>query len=624
MTTRPAAAIQTNSRLTPEGLTRKCWCSKSSHRVKSQRQYRSLRRPGLDETVGGGNQQHHDGGQPHRPQSPTHTASQTAQRHAGDDGLDHRQRMDPEREPVVDRPGALDDPERGEDDVEHTSDQQDSLPPPGGPGGGGSNAGGRHRRAARWARSGSAPTRAMEEVSTLLRASAIRSSSTGDRTGTSRSQSLTSSTAPPVDLDIGKAVHGDERVRQPEARPPAHHRGGTAAGVGVEAVAHHRQLGFVGVPGHHSRVALGHQTSRLRPGRGVVGGRVGARAHRRLTEGPVDPEQGRPGGNHGHDQDEGHQEPESEQPPLGVMVKDLMDAGKEGQQAEEQDGHEGNRHQPQLSDDLAVEETGADEVGDVSVQPLDSFEQRSRCLARLQLGQQVAHHVMAERGVHRRPRVFERVVGIGLVPVHHPHPLGAVGRAHHQIADQRELFDAQAFPEDRRPIGPSQASWPSWLPDRTTTWWSEAAANWDTASVNCGWASRILPTSGGPASISNPSPAITKAAAPLPAPSRVAIWSATAVEWGVATTGRWRSLTTRIRPPTASSNSTSESMRKVGGCSLCHLEDQLPFRQGLLVEQRLGQSARVQPCDTASSVNWSPPGAAWGRGSRHEWPRPRR
>ena len=244
-------------------------------------------------------------------------------------------------------------------------------------------------------------------------------------------------------------MHGDERVRQPQARPSAHHRGGAATGVGVEAVAHHREFGLVGVPGHHPRVALGDQASRLRPGRGVVGGRVGARAHRRLAEGTVDPEQGRPGGNRGNHQDEGHQEPESEQPPLGVMVKDLVDAGKEGQQAEEQDGHEGNRHQPQLSDDLAVEETGADEVGDVSVQQLDPFEQRPRRLARLQLGQQVTDHVMAERGVHRRPRVFERVVGIGLVPVHHPHPLGAAGRAHHQIADKCELLDAQAFPEDR-------------------------------------------------------------------------------------------------------------------------------------------------------------------------------
>ena len=65
-------------------------------------------------------------------------------------------------------------------------------------------------------------------------------------------------------------------------------------------------------------------------------------------------------------------------------------------------------------------------------------------------------------------------------------------------------------PTDR----PSQASWPSWLPESTTTWWSASAAKWATASVNWGWASRIRPTSGGPASISKPSPAMTKAAGP--------------------------------------------------------------------------------------------------------------
>ena len=114
---------------------------------------------------------------------------------------------------------------------------------------------------------------------------------------------------------------------------------------------------------------------------------------------------------------------------------------------------------------------------------------------------------------------------------------------------------------------PSQASWPSWLPESTTTRSSASEANWATAWVNWGWASRIMSTSGGPASISNPSPAITKAAGPWHFPRVAAISSATAVEVGVATAGRWRSLTRTVRLRTGNSSSTLASMREEGGLS---------------------------------------------------------
>ena len=68
--------------------------------------------------------------------------------------------------------------------------------------------------------------------------------------------------------------------------------------------------------------------------------------------------------------------------------------------------------------------------------------------------------------------------------------------------------------------------------------------------------------SGGPASISKPSPATTKAAGPRHPPSNPASSSATAVEVGVATTGRWRSLTRMVRLPLGRCTSTASSMRK--------------------------------------------------------------
>ena len=99
-----------------------------------------------------------------------------------------------------------------------------------------------------------------------------------------------------------------------------------------------------------------------------------------------------------------------------------------------------------LPDDLAVEEARPDEVGDVPVEPLHPLEQRARRLARLELGQQVADHVVAEGGVHRRPRVLEGVVGVGLVPVDHPDPLGPVVGADDQVAGQGEVARRRAAP----------------------------------------------------------------------------------------------------------------------------------------------------------------------------------
>ncbi len=78
-----------------------------------------------------------------------------------------------------------------------------------------------------------------------------------------------------------------------------------------------------------------------------------------------------------------------------------MEPREEGEQPEQGNGHKGDGDQPQLPDDLPVEEAGADEIRRVPVEPLDSFEQRAAGLTRLELGQQVTDHVVAERGVDR-------------------------------------------------------------------------------------------------------------------------------------------------------------------------------------------------------------------------------
>ena len=105
----------------------------------------------------------------------------------------------------------------------------------------------------------------------------------------------------------------------------------------------------MGVAGHHAGVALVDQAGRLGPGRGVVGGRVGPCADRRLPQGPVDPEQGGRGRHGGHDDHEGHQQTEAQQPALGVVMEQCVDAGEEGQEPQEEDGHEGNGDQPHLA-----------------------------------------------------------------------------------------------------------------------------------------------------------------------------------------------------------------------------------------------------------------------------------
>ena len=108
--------------------------------------------------------------------------------------------------------------------------------------------------------------------------------------------------------------------------------------------------------------------------------------------------------------------------------------------------------------------------------------------------------------------------------------LGPVVGADGQVAGQGEVVRPRAGPAAARWTGRSQASWPSWLPDRITTSWRSWAAKAATAPVNWGWASRIFPMSGGPASISKPSPAMMKQAGPTISPSAAASSSATAVD----------------------------------------------------------------------------------------------
>ena len=199
---------------------------------------------------------------------------------------------------------------------------------------------------------------------------------------------------------------------------------------------------------HHSRIALGDQPGRLGPGRRIVAGRVGAATHRCLLEGTIHPQQGGPRGDGGDQHHEDHQQAEGEQPAVGVVAEEVTDPGQEGEQPEQQDGDERDGDQPQLADDLAVEEARAHEVGDVAVEPLHPFEQGPLGLARLQLGHQVADDVMAEGGVHGRPRVLEPVVRIGLVAVDHVHPLDAFARPDQEVTGQGRPPHPQAGGED--------------------------------------------------------------------------------------------------------------------------------------------------------------------------------
>ncbi len=120
-----------------------------------------------------------------------------------------------------------------------------------------------------------------------------------------------------------------------------------------------------------------------------------------------------------------HQDAEADDPAGGMVMEQAAHAGEKGEQAQQQDGHEGDGEQPELADDLAVEEAGTDELGDVPVEALHVLEQGPGRLPRLELGEQVADHVVAERCVDRRPRVLEGVVRIGLVAVDDPDPLDA-------------------------------------------------------------------------------------------------------------------------------------------------------------------------------------------------------
>jgi hypothetical protein len=151
----------------------------------------------------------------------------------------------------------------------------------------------------------------------------------------------------------------------------------------------------------HSGKALGHQPGGLGPGRGVVGDRVGPLVEGAFPQRLVDPEHGGQGGHHRHHHDEEDQQPEGDQPPLAVVLQQRPEAGDEGQEPEQEGSDERDGQEPELADDLAVEEPGADEAGRFAVQPLHPVEQRTGVLAGRQLGQHLADDVMAERGVHR-------------------------------------------------------------------------------------------------------------------------------------------------------------------------------------------------------------------------------
>ena len=317
-----------------------------------------------------------DGRDPGRPQATAYPDGQSAEGEAGDDGLGDGQRVDPEGQPWVDRTAIGQVPQRSEDDVEdaggeHGPGRESADPsavhpavedhPVEGPGRT-FRKGGDHRHGGRVAL-GPGQGQPLEQDRAAQRDVAQPQLDLEDH--------------PAVQLDIGEALHGQERLGKAVPGAATGDRGGAAAGVGVEAVAHHRQLGLVGVAGDHAGESLGHQASGLGPGRGVVSVRIRPGGHRCLPEGTVDPQQGGGGGHAGHDHHKQYQDAETDEPASRMLVQQVPDTGKEREQAEQEKGDERHGQQPYLADELPVEEPRTDELGDVAVEGLHVLEQRA-------------------------------------------------------------------------------------------------------------------------------------------------------------------------------------------------------------------------------------------------------
>ncbi len=159
---------------------------------------------------------------------------------------------------------------------------------------------------------------------------------------------------------------------------------------------------------------------------GVVAFELGLAAYRRGGDGVVDAEHG-DGGGEGDDQ--GHPDgggAEADEPTLGVETQEPADAGQEGDEAQQDGGEEGHEEPPGPPGDLPVEETGGQHgrhLGRI-VEPAQAVEEAAGAVGSGQLGEDLAHHVVAERGVDGGARVDEAVVGVVLVAVHHPDLLG--------------------------------------------------------------------------------------------------------------------------------------------------------------------------------------------------------
>ena len=201
----------------------------------------------------------------------------------------------------------------------------------------------------------------------------------------------------------------------------------------------------MGVPGDQAGVSLGDQPGGLGPDGGVVGRRLAPLADRGVGQGAVDPEHGGDGGRRGDDRDAHDQDAEHDQPPLGVMAQQRLDARREGQQAQQQRGRERHRQPPQPPGHHPIQQARPQEGGRITVGPPDPLQQRAGLVAGRQLGQHLPDDVVAQRGVDRGPGIVERVVLIELMAVHDPDQLGAVAGLDGQIAGQRHVGYAETF-----------------------------------------------------------------------------------------------------------------------------------------------------------------------------------
>ena len=247
------------------------------------------------------------------------------------------------------------------------------------------------------------------------------------------------------------APHGHERAGEPEAGRPRPHHLHAAARVGVEADAHHRELGGVGVPRHEPGVPLGGDEARgALAGRGVVTSEPGSRTDLGPGQGMVDAQHRGQRHDGGHDRDEDHDDPQAHEPAGGVVLQHALDTGEEGDEPEREGGEERDAQPPDPAHDLAVEQPRPDHLPRVRRlrQPRQAVQEAAGLDDLVELREHLAHDVVPGRCVDRRPGIDERVVRVVLVAVHDVHLLRPGTGVEGEVDRQREPAGPEPLPDD--------------------------------------------------------------------------------------------------------------------------------------------------------------------------------